>query len=443
MRIAGVHLERSILVIRERESGKVTFFDFQALEELFNSQEIKSCDKIYINAGESNFLIKTKFFSNKIPEEAKNYVLHNLREFTVGRRKEYVVKVAAVPKEKGSNVYIIEGKKKQIHNRILNLPIEDYRITGVIPDNFAISFPFMLEERLDERLLIVEMGLEKLILSYLEDKIITYTRSTSFEKEQFVESLKGEMEILIHRADSVDRIYFIGDIPEENLGEIKREIPEYTDKIDEFYSPETLPDSAILAYGLSLTPLMGFDNDLTPEYITAKREERKKEAKFKKITSNIVYFLIILLSIPLFLVLAGEIWLFIFNRRIEELSSSYEKVDKIQQKVVKLKERLKLHEDVRTSIPLGTLLSELSRRIPDEVCLLELVSEPALKGDKKGFTFHLRGEGKTQKAVMQFYSKIQNMKILEETNLKKVSNEGGITSYEFTVILYPEGRYRF
>ena len=67
IRIAGVHIERSVLVIRDSKSGKISSFNFETIEELFNSKEIKKCDKIYINAGKNNFIVKTKFFPDKSP----------------------------------------------------------------------------------------------------------------------------------------------------------------------------------------------------------------------------------------------------------------------------------------------------------------------------------------------------------------------------------------
>jgi len=438
MKIAGVHIERSIMVVRDNKSGQVTPFNFKTIEELFSSKEIKKCDKIFINAGENNFLIKTKFFSDKNPDEAKNYVLEHLDEFTVGRNKEYIVKLTAASKENGSNVYVIEGKEKQIQQRILDLPVEDYRISGVIPDNFAISYPFMLKKSLGDLLLIVEVGTEEFILTYLEEKIITFTRSAFFEKKELADSLKKEIEILLHRAGSVNKIYFTGKLTDKELKKFKKEIPPYKNKINKFNGPGDLSSDAILAYGLSLVPLMEFDNDLTPEYIAIKREEWKKEAKFRKFTRSIACFMGILLSLPLILLIAGEIWLFIFNRQINKLSSSYEKNEKVQTKVIELRKRLKLHEETRTPIPWGYFLFEISRRIPDNVYLNGLDSEPTINEDRKGFIFHLTGEGKSQEAVMEFYSEIQDMEIVEETNIKKIKNEKGITSFAFTVVLYSE-----
>ncbi len=438
MRIAGVHIEMSILLIRDSKSGKVSSFNFDTIEDLFNSKEIKKCDSIYINAGRNNFIIKTKFFQDKNPEEAKNYVLKNLDEYTVGRSKNYIVKLAVISKDNGSNVYIIEGKEKQIQKRISDLPIEEYNISGVIPDNFAISYPFMLEKGLNDRVLIVEVGSEEFILAYLEKRIITFTRSASFENEELVDSLKKEIDVLLHKVGSVDRIYFTGKLTKKDLKEFKRKFSSYKDKICVFHKPVDFPPDTVLAYGLSLSPDMKFENDLTPAYTSVKRGEWKEEEKVKKFIRKATYSLGILLSIPLILLIAGQIWLFIFERQINKLSDLYEKNKKIQTEVIELRERLKLHEEVRTPVPWGVFLFELSGRIPDNVCLNELDSEPTINENRKGFIFNLTGEGKSQEDVMDFYSRIQEMDIVEETNIKKIKNEEGITNFVFTVVLYSE-----
>jgi hypothetical protein len=399
MRIAGVHIERSILVVRDDKSNKVSYFKFETLEKLFKSKEVKKCDSIYINAGENNFLVKAKFFPNKNPEQAKNYVLNHLAEFSVGKGKEYVIKVTVVPKEDASYVYIIEGKEEQIYARVVDLPVENYRISGVIPDNFAISYPFMLEEGLDGPVLIVEVGAEELILNCVDKKIITFTRSAFFEKKDLLDSLRKEIEILLHKVGPVKSIYFTGKLAERKFKKLKKEFSSYKNKIKKFIGPEGLSSDSILAYGLSLSPVMAFNNDLSPEYIAVGREEWNKDAKLRK---------------------------------------SYEKVEKIQAEVGELRDKLKLHEETRTPIPWGLFLSEISRSIPDNVCLIELESEPTIMENKKGFIFHLTGEGKTQEAVMEFYSEIQNIDIIDETSIKRIKNEKGITSYVFTVVLYSE-----
>lgn len=438
MRIAGLHIERRILVIRDDKSGKVFYFKFNTLEELFNSKEIKRCNKIYINAGENNFLVKTKFFPSKNPEQAKNHVLKHLNEFSVGRGREYVIKIAAVPKKDGSHVYIIECKEEQIYARIDDLPIENYRISGVIPDNFAVAYPFMIEEDLDGSLLVVEIGAEELILNRIDKKVVTFTRSVFFEKRDLVNSLKKEIEILLHRVGSVKKIYFTGKLTDKKLKKLEKEIPSYKKKMSKFKGPAELSSDVILAYGLSLSSVIGFNNDLTPEYIATKREQWNKEAKFKKFTRVMAYFMGFLLAVPLLLLISGEVWFFVFDRQIGKLSDSYEKVKNIRKEVVILREKLKLHEETRTPIRWGFFLSEISRSIPDNVCLIELESEPTMIGNKKGFIFYLTGEGETQEAVMDFYSTIQNIDIIEETNIKKIKNEKGITSYVFTAILYSE-----
>jgi hypothetical protein len=438
MRIAGVHIERSILVVRDDNSGKVSYFKFKTLEELFNSKEIKRCNGIYINAGENNFLVKTKFFPDKNPEQARNYVLKHLSEFSVGKGKEYVIKIAVVPRENGSNVYVIEAKEDQIYTRVVDLPIENCLISGVIPDNFAISYPFMIEEGLDDSILIVEVGDEELIFSCINKGIITFTRSAFLEKKSLVDSLQKEIDILLHRIGSIKKIYFTGKLTDKKFKNLKKEIPSYKTKINKFRGPEGLPFDAMLAYGLSLSPVMEFSNDLTPEYIVIERKKWNKDANFRKFSRVTAYFLGILLSVPLLLLIAGEVWLFVLDRQIGKLSNSYEEVRKIQTKVMGLRNKLKLHEETRTPIPWGFFLFEISKRIPDDVCLLELESEPTIKEDRKGFIFHLTGEGKTQEAVMEFYSEIQNIDIINETNIKKIKNERGLTTYIFTVVVYSE-----
>ncbi len=438
MRIAGVHIERRILVIRDDKSGKVSYSKFNTLEELFNSKEIKRCNEIYINAGENNFLVKTKFFPDRNPEQAKNYVLKHLNEFSVGKGKEYVVKIAAVPKENGSNVYIIEGKEEQIYARIDDLPVENFRISGVIPDNFAVSYPFMIKDDLDGSLLVVEIGTEELILNRIDKRAVTFTRSVFYDREDLVDSLKKEIDILLHRAGSVKKIYFTGKFTDKSLKKLKKEITSYKNKMSKLKGPAELSSDAILAYGLSLSPVIGFNNDLTPEYIATKREELNKEEKFKKFTRISAYVMGILLAVPLLLLIAGGVWFFVFDRQIERLSNSYEKVKNIRKEAVALREKLKLHEETRTPIRWGFFLSEISRNIPNNVCLIELESEPTMIENKRGFIFYLTGEGETQEAVMEFYSAIQNIEIIEETNIKKIKNEKGITSFVFTVILYSE-----
>jgi len=438
MRIAGVHIEMSVLVIRDSKSGKVSSFNFNTIEDLFNSKEIKKCDSIYINAGRNNFIIKTKFFQDKNPEEAKNYVLKNLDEYTVGRSKNYIVKLAVVSKDNVSNVYIIEGKEKQIQKRISDLPIEEYNISGVIPDNFAISYPFMLKKGLNDRVLIVEVGSEEFILAYLEKRIITFTRSASFENEELVDSLKKEIDVLLHKIGSVDCIYFTGKLTKKDLKKLKKDFSACEKEVCKLYKLGDLHPDVILAYGLSLSPDMKFENDLTPAYTSVKRGEWKEEEKVKGFIRKAIYSLGILLSIPLILLIAGQIWLFTFNRQINKLSDLYEKNRKIQTEVIELREKLKLHEEARTPIPWGVFLFELSERIPDNVCLLELDSEPTINENEKGFIFNLTGEGKSQEYVMDFYSKIQEMDIVEETNIKKIKNEEGKTNFVFTVVLYSE-----
>jgi prefoldin subunit 5 len=438
MRIAGVHVERRILVVRDDKSGKVSYSKFNTLEELSNSKEIKRSNEIYINAGENNFLVKTKFFPDKNPEQAKNYVLKHLNEFSVGKGREYLIKIAAVPNKDGSHVYIIECKEGQIYARIDDLPIENYRISGVIPDNFAVSYPFMIKDDLDGSLLVVEIGAEELILNRIDGRAITFTRSVFFEREDLVGSLKKEIDILLHRAGSVKKIYFTGKFTDKSLKKLKKEITSYKNKISKLKVSSELPSDAILAYGLSLSPVIGFNNDLTPEYIATKREELNKEAKFEKFIRIPAYVMGVLFAVPLLLLIAGEIWIFAFDRQIGKLRNSYEKVKKIQTEVNELKGKLKLQQETRTPIPWGLFLSEISRSIPDNVCLIQLESEPTMIENKRGFIFYLTGEGETQEAVMSFYSKIQNIEIIEETNIKKIKNERGITSYVFTAILYSE-----
>ncbi len=438
MRIAGVHIERNILVTRDLKSGYVSSYNFKTIEELFNSKEIKKCERIFINAGENNFLIKVKFFPEKNPEEATNYVAKHLDEIVVGTSKEYLIKLTASSKENGSNVYIIEGKEKQIQKRIIKLPVEDYKISGVIPENFAISYPFMLDKDLDKTILIIEVGEEDFILTYLEKKTITFTRSSFFEKKELLDSLKKEIDILLHRAGSVDKIYFTGRLTDKELKKIKKDFPSYKRKINKFLVPMELTGEAMLAYGLSLTPNMEFDTDLTPGNIVIKREKYKEEIKIKKLVRRTTYAMGIVLSLPLIFLIAGQIWLSTFNRRINQLRSSFEKNTRIQAEVRKLREKLKLHEEIRTPIPWATFLFEVSNRIPDNVCLKELDSEPTMNQNNKGFIFNLTGEGKSQEAVMDFYSKIQAMDIVEETNIKSIKNEKGITSFIFTVVVYSE-----
>ena len=438
MRIAGIHIERSVLVIRDSKSGKISSFSFESIGDLFDSKEIKKCDKIYINAGKNNFIVKTKFFTDKSPEKAKDYVLKNLDQYTVGRSKNYIVKIGAVRKGNGSNVYIIEGKEKQIQKRISNLPFEDYKISGVIPENFAISYPFMLEKELHERVLIVEVGSDEFILTYLEEKIITFTRNASFDKGELLDSLKKEIDVLLHRIGSVDRIYFTGKFRGKDFKKLKKEFTACKSKTCKLYKLGDITPDAILSYGLSLSSNMEFENDLTPAYTSIKRGEWIEEEKVKRIISKVVCYMGIILSIPLILLIAGQIWLFIFNRQINRFGDSYEKNKKIQEEVIELKGKLKLHKEARTPVPWGIFLFELSERIPDNVCLIEFDSEPTINEDKKGFIFHLTGEGRSQEDVMNFYSKIQEMGIVEETNIKKIKNEKGITSFIFTVALYSE-----
>ena len=438
MRIAGVHLERRILVIRDDKGGEVSCFKFETLGELFDSKEIKKCNDIYINAGENNFLVKTKFFPDKSPEQAKYYVFQNLDEFSVGKGREYVFKVAAVLRENGSVVYLIESKEEQIYNRIVDLPVENYRVSGIIPDNFAISYPFMIEEGLDDSFSIVEVGSEELILNVIDKGIMTFTRSIFLEKKDLLNSLKKEIDILLHRVGSVEKIYFTGKITDKELKNIKKEIPAYKNKMIKFKGPAKLSSDAILAYGLSVSPVMGFNVDLTPQYIATERANWNKEEKFRKFSRCMAYFMGFLLFVPLLFLVSGEVWFYVFDRQINELKSSYERVNEVKKEAVMLREKLKLHDETRTSIPWGFFLSEISRIIPDNVCLIELESEPTILEDKKGFIFHLTGEGKTQEAVMDFYSKIQKIDIIDETNIKKIKNEEGITSYVFTVVLYSE-----
>jgi hypothetical protein len=438
MKIAGVHIERLILVIRDDKSDKVSCFKFETLDELFNSKEIKRCNKIFINAGENNFLVKTKFFPNKKPEQAKNYVLKHLNEFSVGRGKEYVIKIDAVPNENGATVYIIEGKEEQIYARIVDLPVGNLRITGVIPDNFAVSYPFMLEDGFDNSFLTVEIGTEELIINCIDKKVITFTRSAFFEKKDVLNSLEKEIEILLHRVGSVEKIYVTGKLTDKKLRDLKKEISSYKNKIHKFHGPENISLEAVLAYGLSLSTLVGYSNDLTPGYIVIERETWNRDTKLKKFTRIIAYFLGILLAVPLFLLIAGEVWFYMFDQEIGKLEDSYEKVKKVQTKVAGLREKLKLHEETRTPIAWGFFLSEISRIIPDNVCLIELESEPTISKNQKGFIFYLKGKGKTQEAVMQFYSEIQKIDIISETNIRKIKNEKGTTSYAFTVVVYSE-----
>lgn len=438
MRIAGVHIERMILVIRDDKSGEVSCFKFDTLEKLFNSKEIKRCDEIYINAGENNFLVKTKFFPDKSPAQAKKYVLKHLSEFSVSRTGEYLIKVEAVPKDDGVNVYIIEGKEEQINNRIIGLPVDNYRISGVIPDNFAISYPFMFEKKLDAAFLIVEVGSEELILNFIDEGIITFSRRAFFEEKDLLDSLKKEIEVLLHRLGSVEKIYVTGKFKDKEIEKLKKEDPSYKGKIEEFDSSVDLSSDAILAYGLSLSPVIGFNNDLTPKYLEIGREKWKKEKRFRRLTHGIVYAMGALLSIPIILLIAGEIWLFLFNRQVDKLNNLYERNEKIKTEVIELKEKLKLHEESRTPIPWGAFLFEISDKIPDNVHLIELDSEPTIDENKKGFIFSLTGEGKSQEDVMSFYSGIQNIDMVGETNIKKIRNEEDITSFVFTVVLYSE-----
>jgi len=438
MRIAGVHIERSILVIRDDKSGKVSYFKFDTLEKLFSSKEIKKCNSIFINAGENNFLVKTKFFQNKQPERAKNYVLKHLSEFSVGRGKEYVIKIDAVPDENGSTLYIIEGKEEQIYNRIVDLPVENLKISGVVPDNFAISYPFLLEESPESVFLTVEVGVEELILNHIDNKVITFTRSVFFEKKDLVNSLKKEIEILMHRVGSVEKIYLTGRLTDKKLKNLKKEISSYKNKTHKYHGPGDLSSDAVLAYGLSLSPLMEFNNDLTPGYIVIEREKWRRETRLRMFTRRIAYFSGILLAVPLFLLIAGEVWSYIIDRQIGRLENSYEEVKRVQSKVSRLREKLKLHEETRAGIAWGFFLSEISHIIPDNVRLIELESEPTMTKNRKGFILHLKGEGKTQEAVMEFYSKMQKIDIIAETNIKKITNEKGITSYVFTVAVYSE-----
>jgi hypothetical protein len=41
MRVAGVHVERAILVVRDGKNDEISYFKFEALEDLFSSKEIK------------------------------------------------------------------------------------------------------------------------------------------------------------------------------------------------------------------------------------------------------------------------------------------------------------------------------------------------------------------------------------------------------------------
>ncbi len=438
MRIAGVHIERSILVIRDDKSSKVSCFKFDTLEKLFGSKEIKKCNSIFINAGENNFLVKTKFFQNKQPEEAKNYVLKHLNEFSVGRGKEYVIKIDAVPDENSSTLYIIEGKEEQIYNRIVDLPVENLKISGVVPDNFAISYPFLLEESPESVFLTVEVGAEELILNHIDNKVITFTRSVFFEKKDLVDSLKKEIEILLHRVDSVEKIYLTGRLTDKKLKNLKKEISSYKNKIHKYHGPGDLSSDAVLAYGLSLSPLMEFNNDLTPGYIVIEREKWRSENRLRMFTRRIAYFSGILFAVPLFLLIAGEVWSYMIERQIGRLEDSYEEVKQVQSKVAQLRKKLKLHEEARAGIAWGFFLSEISHIIPDNVRLIELESEPTMSKNRKGFILHLKGEGKTQEAVMEFYSKMQKIDLIAEANIKKITNEKGITSYVFTVAVYSE-----
>ena len=436
MRIAGVHIERSILVVRDEKSERVSCFKFETLEALFNSKKIKKCNKIFINAGENNFLVKTKFFPDKKPEQAKNYVLKHLNEFSVGKGKEYVIKIDAVPNKNGATVYVIEGKEEQIYDLIDGLPVENLRISGVVPDNFAISYPFILEDNFDGSFVTIEIGSEELILNYIDKKVITFTRSAFFEKKDLVDSLKKEIEILLHRIGSVEKIYLTGKLTDKKYKKLKKEISSY--KIDKFHGPEDISSEAVLAYGLSLSPLMEFNNDLTPEYIVVEREKWNKENKLRNFVRSTAYFSGILLSIPLFLLISGEIWSYMLDRQIGKLEDSYEKVKEVKGEVAVLREKLKLHEATRTPIEWGFFLAEISRIIPDNVCLIEIESEPTMSENQKGFLLYLRGVGKTQESVMEFYSEIQKIDIISETNIRKITNEKGITSYSFTVVVYSE-----
>ncbi|MEO0292667.1 MAG: hypothetical protein ABIN61_00395 [candidate division WOR-3 bacterium] len=438
MRIAGVHIERAILVIREKERGKISFLRFQSLNELFKSREIKRCNEIYVNAGENNFLVKIKNFSNRDPEEAKNFVIKNLSEFTIGRGKDYITKVFAIPKGDGSIIYVVEGKEEEIRKRITTLPIENYLISGIIPDNFAIAYPFMEEEKIENIVLVVEIGRGEFIFTYLEDRKITFTRSVFYEEKEKISSLKKELDILLNKVGSVKKIYFTGDISDKEIKELKKDFYSYKTKIKGIYTTKGLPPEAILAYGLSLAPIMKFENDLTPKFLIGIKEERRRELRIKKFLISVVYFFSILISIPIFLLITGKIWIFVFNQRIDRLNTSYERARKMEIKVMKLKEKLRLNEEIRRGVSWGKFLFEISRCIPDDVCLLGLESEPKIEERKKGFVVNLIGIGKTHEAIMEFCSKIQDIGMVSEINIKKIKTEKGVINFDFAITLYSE-----
>jgi hypothetical protein len=49
MKVAGIHLERLKVVIREKETDSIYILNLSSIDEILNSKEIEECNNIYIN----------------------------------------------------------------------------------------------------------------------------------------------------------------------------------------------------------------------------------------------------------------------------------------------------------------------------------------------------------------------------------------------------------
>lgn len=447
MKIAGIHLERLKAVIRKEGTDIVTnlsILNFSSLEEMFKSKELLGCDSLYINAGENNYLIKSEFFPDKNPDEVTQFILKNLNKYIVGRRKkEEIIRIATIPTEKGCMGYIVESEKKRINQRIQALPIDDYRISGVIPDNLAVAFPFILhQEGTEHSILIVEIVVSEFIFTCLDKGVITFARSSSFEEKDLLDSLDEGINIASRWVDKIERIYLTGDLSEKEKKKLYKKSA-YRKKFIEYSLEEMPPPDFLLAYGLSLTPEMGMEVDLTPEEFFERRKDYEEERRIKGYVKRISYLLGGLLFIPILLLVTEGVWLLTFNQRIERYRESYQTTKELQSEVVELQMRIQLQESTRTSIPWERFLTGISKIIPKNVRLASLESEPVIMKDKKGFKIHLAGKGKNQEAVMKFYTRLKDMKVVREPNIEKVENKGGITIFEFTATLIPADEHQF
>ena len=447
MKIAGIHLERLKAVIRKEGTDigtNLSILNFSSLEEMFESKELLGCDSLYINAGENNYLIKSEFFPDKNPDEVTQFILKNLNKYIVGRRKkEEIIRIATSPAKKGCMGYIIESEKKRINQRIQALPIDDYRISGVIPDNLAVVVPFILhQEGTEHSILIVEIVVSEFIFTCLDKGVITFARSSSFEEKDLLDSLDEGINIASRWVDKIERIYITGDLSEKEKKKLYKKSA-YRKKFIEYSLEEMPPPDSLLAYGLSLTPEMGMEVDLTPEEFFERRKDYKEERRIKGYVKRIGYLLGGLLFIPILLLVAEGVWLLTFNQRIERYRELYQTTKELQSEVVELQMRIQLQESTRTSIPWERFLNGISKIIPRNVRLASLESEPVIMKDKKGFKIHLAGKGKNQEAVMKFYTRLKDMKVVRETNIEKVENKGGITIFEFTATLVPADEHQF